>query len=165
MIVSHYVRHYQLPSHAIMQELIHPVSRPRCYACHYYASPAYDLSTPLSPFTPSAFANPRHRLSNTHLEPSIPNRLRIPKHLPRIDHILNAHELLIRRAIIIRRMRLTRAQARVHVVQIAAKDGAGHLADQTLAQSVDEADAGGRIRAVGVAGEAVVLNHPQRGAV
>ena len=62
-------------------------------------------------------------------------------------------------------MCLARTQARIHIIQISCKDRARHCAHQAITQPIDEIDAGGRERAIGIACKAIMLDHPQRSAV
>ena len=57
-------------------------------------------------------SSPRSSLNST------PNSLRIPKHVLRIHHLLDPHQLRIRRLIVIQLMRLRRRQTRIHIIQV-----------------------------------------------
>ena len=98
-------------------------------------------------------------------ERSIPHSLRIPEHLARIHHILDAQQLRVRRAIEVLRMRLRGRQAGIHIIRIPRKRRARLSARKAVLQPVDEVDAGRGERVWVVRSEAIVLNHPQRGAV
>lgn len=104
-------------------------------------------------------------MKSSQRNPSIPHRLRIPENLPRIHRALDAQQFLIRRRIEVRTVRLLRRQARVHIVGIAREGGPRLRLRDGAVQPLHERDDARGERHARVARVAVMLHHPEGGAI
>ena len=120
-----------------------------------------DISLILYTSTNASTPEPSPRFPN----PSSPNSLRIPKHHLRIIHLLQRQQPRIHRIAIIQLMRLRGRVARIHIIQIRSEGRLRLGIRNSVVEARHERLDGGREGGAGVAGEAVVLEDPEGGAV
>ena len=91
---------------------------------------------------------------------SIPNRLGIPEHLPRIYNLLNGKELSVRVSTIVQTVGLHSSQARIHMVQIGAERCVRHRTCYCSVEFVNEIEGAWWEWISSVRRIAIVLQHP-----
>lgn len=94
----------------------------------------------------------------------VPNGLRVPENLLRIDHLFDRGQSRICGSVIIQTMCLCCREAGVNVIHISTKDGLRLPADNGIIQPIHESSQCLRER-LGVADAPIVLEHPEAAAV
>lgn len=96
---------------------------------------------------------------------SVPNRLRVPKHLFRIDRFFDRGQSLIGGTTVIQTMRLCGREVGVNVIQISIESGFRLRADKGIIHPVHEISDCCRKRRLGTVAACQIMKHPKAAAV